>query len=99
MESDNQFFYCNGSEIAVTLFDFNFKFLRQGTPAGAQPGVEMQPENKDSLTVAMSPAHAKTMLYGYFNSVKDYEKNFGSITISAEMQKLFNETFGDLVKK
>lgn len=99
MDTEAKFFYCNGLELAVSPFDFNLKFVRQGAAPNAEPGKMTAPAKLDELMVAMSPAHAKAMLAGLYQSVKDYEANIGHITVTAEDQKKFEETFGPLLKK
>lgn len=99
MESDNQFFYANGLELAVSPFDITLKFLRQGAPEGAAAGVDLQPKRIAELSVAMSPGHAKAMLAGLYTSIMEYEQKVGEIAVPSETQEKFNETFGPLFKK
>ncbi len=98
MESDMQFFYSNSVEIGVSPFDVNLKFIRQGTPENAKEGAVV-PQNMAELTVAMSPAHAKAMLAGFYKAVFDYENNVGKIALEAATQKTFDETFATFQKK
>lgn len=99
MELDKQFFYSNGLEISVSPYDITLKFLRQGSPEGAAPGVELQPQKLAELSVAMSPAHAKAMLSGLYTSIMSYEQSVGAIALQADAQKIFDETFAPLLKK
>lgn len=99
MGLDEQFFYANGLELAVSPYDITLKFLRQGTPEGAAPGVELQPKRIAELSVAMSPVHAKAMLSGLYTAIMGYEESVGAIALPAEAQKTFNETFALLLKK
>ena len=99
MSNEGKFFYSNGLEVAVSPFDFNLKFLRQGAPENAEAGKLLAPSRLDEIIVAMSPSHAKAMLAGLYSAVMDYETNIGPITISNEDQKKFNETFGPILKK
>lgn len=99
MESDNKFFYSNGLQVAVSPFDINLKFLRQGAPDNAVEGKPMQPQVLDEIIIAMSPAHAKAMLSGLFQSIMSYEKDVGPIALPADLQKAFNETFTTVPKK
>ena len=100
MDSEkNKFFYCNAAEIAVSPYDFSFKFIRNGSPEGAKEGAKVQPAKLDEFTVSMSPAHAKVLLSGYFRAILDYEKSVGPIAVEANSQDEFNRTFGLLIKK
>lgn len=98
MEKENKFFYANGLEIAVSPFDFNLKFLRQGTSTDAKPGEILPPARLDELIVSTSPAHAKAMLASLFKTVLDYEKNIGPIALNIEAATEFDTTFGALLK-
>lgn len=96
MEIEKQFFYTNGAEIAVSPYDLNIKFLRQGTPEGASGnpvGNNIQPTTMAELTVAMSLSHAKTLLPGLYQSIIDYERSFGLIAVTPDAQNIFDTTF------
>ena len=97
MESDRNFFYANGLEVAVSPYDINLKFLRQGSPENAETGVATQPEKIDEVTVAMSPAHAKAMLPGIFKAIVHYEQTFGSISLESKVEEDFGNTFGKII--
>ena len=93
MDTEGRFFYTNGLELAVSAYDFNLKFLRQGAPENPEPGKQLAPARLDELIVGMSPGHAKTMLVGLYKAVRDYEANIGHITVNAEDQKKFDDAF------
>lgn len=99
-----KFFYCNATEIAVTPYDFNITFFRQGASKSASPqegkevSMQVAPVRLDEMTVAMSPSHAKAMLSGFFQAVRDYEKNVGPITTDAVAEQRFRDIFGALLK-
>lgn len=94
-----KFFYSNGLEIAVSPYDFNLKFLRTGARAGIEPGDPVTSIPLDEIIIAMSPAHAKAMISGLYNSVVDYEKTIGPISIDSAGQDNFMKTFGPLLSK
>lgn len=99
MDADNKFFYANGLEVAVSPFDFNLKFLRQGADSDAVGGAPAATKRLDEIIIGMSPAHAKAMLSGLFTSVSDYEKSFGIINLPNEALNEFNKTFAPLLDK
>ena len=104
-ELDKQFFYSNGLEIAVSPYDINLKFFRQGTPQSAvvtdplkSKALNIQLQKNAELTVAMSPGHAKAMLSALYTSIINYEKSVGPIPLQADAQKIYNDTFAALLK-
>ena len=100
MDSDKQFFYANSLELAISPYDFTFKFLRQGAPDGVlQQGQPLPPKRIDELSVAMSPAHAKAMIAAQFKAIIAYEKQFGKIAFETEKQNEFDNVFGAILKK
>ena len=99
MDSDGKFFYTNAMEVAVSVYDFTFKFIRQGA-APPKPGATQAAVLRlDEMAVSMSPAHAKAMLSGIFKAVLDYEKQFGHIALEKETEQQFAQTFGSILKK
>lgn len=99
MESDAKFFYANALEVAVSPFDFSLKFMRQGTPAEAVHNVPSPAATLDAMIVGMSPTHAKAMLSGLFKAVMGYESENGTISVPAEVQAEFLNTFGQIMQK
>lgn len=98
MSSEDQFFYTNAVVIGVSPFDVNLKFLRQGTPSGIQTGA-VAPVDLAELTVAMSPAHAKSMLVGFYNAIVEYEKKVGRITLEEANQQSFDKAFPEASRR
>ncbi|MDD4964913.1 MAG: hypothetical protein PHI11_13455 [Gallionella sp.] len=98
MESEKNFFYSNGLELAVSPYDINLKFLRQGTPDGSVVGNTPAPIRLDEMTVSMGPALAKTIAVMLFKVIEDYEKNIGHIALQAQEQKIFEDVFGTILK-
>jgi hypothetical protein len=98
MNTDKNFFYANGMELAVSTYDISLKFLRNGSPSNAVPGVPNAPARLDEIIVAMSPGHAKAMLAGLYKTIVDYEENIGPITIGSAEEVHFMKTFGPLIK-
>jgi hypothetical protein len=99
--SDDKFFYANGAEVAVTAYDIAIKFLRNGSSTslvGSSPsktgrdGEEREAQVLDNLSVFMSPSHAKTVIAAMLHLVREYERQYGQIPLSAEIrQKWVNE--------
>ena len=96
MDREPKFFYANGVEMAVSAYDFNLKFVRQGAPSGATPGTAVTAERLDELTVTMSPAHAKTLIGVFIKSVHDYEKNIGKIVLPGDEEEKFHDAINSL---
>ena len=99
MSDEVKFFYANGLEIQAGSFDITMKFLRLGaktklTPPGQKLVVAGQapPEIFDSLSVTMSPSHAKIALSSLMRGILNYENSSGAkIQMQPEMESLFND--------
>lgn len=95
-ESDD-FFYANAMELAVSPYDFSLRFIRNAAgqvalPEGVRTG-EVPVVTRASMTVGMSPTHAKAMLPALVNAVLRYEEQLGKLTIPQEMQTAFDALF------
>lgn len=100
MSSDEKFFYANGAEMAMSVYDITFKFLRNGSvssnvgsvPAAAgtmQVGVGSTV--LDSMAVSMSPSHAKMIAIGLLGLLDAYEQNHGPIPLESDAKSKWNE--------
>lgn len=95
MSEDKQFFYANSVEVAVSAFDFNLKFLRNGTSASNPKQnskqhtakVRANIELRDEMVIGMSPQHAKAMLPHLTEMLKAYEETFGPLPDIAKLQE------------
>ena len=89
MSIDEKFFYTNGVEVGISPYDFSLKFMRNGSPTpetvkaaaasqalGASPAMVME-----TMTIAMSPVHAKAMLPILAQMIATYEQAFGTIAL------------------
>ena len=85
MTEDPKFFYANAVEVALSAYDFSFRFMRQGPPMPGkklgEPGGQQQVEAVlfDAFTVAMSPSHAKAVMNALIENIRTYEAAFGPI--------------------
>lgn len=103
MDSDGNFFYANALEMAVSQFDFSFRFLRQGA---APPKLSVAPGSAqqtgilrlDAMVVGMSPSHAKAMVGAIFKAVREYEKTYGKIPVEKAVEDDYQATFAPLLK-
>jgi hypothetical protein len=106
MAIDEKFFYTNGVEVGISPFDINLKFMRNGTatPDSVKEAAKAAPAEtaamiRETMTVAMSPAHAKTMLPLLWQMVQIYEQNFGAITLPPEQRAKWDAAFQSGAKK
>lgn len=95
MAVDEKFFYSNAIEVAVSPFDINLKFIRNGTATPAQvvpvnTPVDATPIVQEAMVVAISPSSLKTMLPGLLQAVAIYEQKFGAIPIASDALARWN---------
>jgi hypothetical protein len=65
--------YCNGSRLAVGIYDFRFLFAEVMMTSGGEV-VQV-----DRVSVVMSPQHAKRFIESVAAKVREYEDRFGAI--------------------
>lgn len=90
--AEDKFFYANGAEMAVTPYDVTMKFLRNGSstssvgsaPNTAGAPMEATPTILDTMSVSMSPSHAKTVAAAMLHLIREYEKQYGTIPLTVE---------------
>lgn len=88
------FFYCNSLELATSPFDISFRFIRNEVPIGRPHGSETSGEVADSVTVVMSPQHAKATIGALVNAIRTYEKQFGELHLPKDAQALYEQVLG-----
>lgn len=90
MSIEPKFFYSNSSELTASAYEIGIRFMRNGVPVSEVPhgtvGTSESAEAtvQDVMVVAMSPGHAKAILPGLLNVVRQYEEQFGSIPLPAD---------------
>ena len=75
-----QSIYTNNANIQISYFDFRFDF-RQLMP-GADGGMVVE----RMASVVMSPQHAKALLGVLTENIRQYEEQFGSITMQRPVE-------------
>lgn len=90
------FFYTNAMDAAISPYDVSMKFMRNVPAVSAvevAAGAEAAFKSAQSLTVSMSPSHAKAMLPALIRLVSEYEKKFGAIPLPEDAQNFWDATF------
>jgi hypothetical protein len=97
MATEAKFFYANGLELTISVYDITFKFMRNGTltpelaPTAGQKKSGVQPHVLDSFMVSMSPTHAKAILPGLAQAIAQYEAQFGVIPFNeSQLEQISN---------
>jgi hypothetical protein len=89
MEQEN-FFYANGLELAVSVFDVTLRFIRNGAAPGSVPTQGAKPVRFADFSISMSPSHAKAMMVPLVNAIREYEKAHGKIPVEAKDQQAWD---------
>lgn len=74
------FIYVNAVSIEGNYYDFKFTFSNQSRE-------EKTLKFKEVNKIVMSPQHAKALLFFLEDQMKQYESNFGVITLPKEVTK------------